>query len=155
MIKINLHCHNAVEQAAFPLYMSIDLIVKSVSAVFPLVYAPISVKSDPPFGGGCLQEQTPHIPALVLGLWLRAWRGYNTWPCCCLAPAGWKPACHQRKRLLQLWKTLRNWLQQVTGLLEGWWWLASSLLFLLLSFYLLLSLGAAHLQGTNEVTHRQ
>lgn len=52
MIKINLNCQNAVEQAAFPLYISIDLIIKSISAIFLLVYTPISVKSDPPFGGG-------------------------------------------------------------------------------------------------------
>lgn len=77
MIKTNLNCQNPVETEAFPLYISIDLVVKPASAVFFLSYAPNSVKDDSPFGGGCQQAQTPCTPALVLGLWLRAWRGYQ------------------------------------------------------------------------------
>lgn len=67
MIKINLNCQNLVETEAFPLCISLDLTVKLASAVFPLGYAPNSVKGDSPFGGGCLQAQAPCIPALVLG----------------------------------------------------------------------------------------
>lgn len=57
MTKINLSCQNAVDQAAFPLYISIDLIVKPVSAGFPLVYAPISVKGDLPLEGDACRHR--------------------------------------------------------------------------------------------------
>lgn len=76
--KINLNCQNAVDQAAFPLYISIDLIVKPVSPGFPLVYAPISVKGDLPLEGDACRHRHH---AYLHWFWGCGWgHGDNTAP---------------------------------------------------------------------------
>lgn len=90
MIKINLNYQNAVEWAAFPLYISIDLIVKPVSAGFLWFMLPflwLAFWRGMPAGTDTLHTCTG-FGAVAEGM------EFNTWPCCCLSAAGWKPACH-------------------------------------------------------------